>query len=215
MYVSVCPLVRWGLVVCIKIPSRAPIRRPFKILLYLPSDCAVLLPRTKCGCHLQRERFTNLRGVHRKSVSLIFRWKIRARQRLSPPVHQVRHRSPSVHQVHIRNRPGFEPGGNSGWGTGIRLLARPDDAGDPQSRIEANAARCSWRGAAELPHHHLTILGLDHHAISLADVAGRNHDHVAITIGRLHRGTGDFQRIGVLVDDGRERDLAPATGPPE
>ena len=65
--------------------------------------------------------------------------------------------------------------------------------------------------ALEFRRHHLAVPGLDDHAIAAADRrGGRYDDDIAVSISGQHRVAGDFERIGMLVVDGRKIDFLPA-----
>src|SRR5205823_13854764 len=67
------------------------------------------------------------------------------------------------------------------------------------------------RAPLELAHRQLAVLGLDRHAVAAADRGiGRNDEDGAVPIGGLQRIAGNLERIGVLVVDGRERNLVAA-----
>ena len=106
----------------------------------------------------------------------------------------------------------------SAW---TRLLAGPDDAGDPHHVLERQCAlgmvgverfELDLLGglALEFLDHHLAVLGLDHDAVAAPHGRRRRHDDdVAVAVGRLHGLAGDFQRVGMLVGYRGKCDLVP------
>src|SRR5262245_1626384 len=104
----------------------------------------------------------------------------------------------------------------------VDLLAYPEDARHPHHVADWQGALLMHRidrhqldrlggTALELLYHHLAVLGLDHHAVALADRGRRrDDDHRAVGIGGLHRVPEYLERVGVFVGDRRKRDFVPA-----
>src|SRR3954452_21224755 len=104
----------------------------------------------------------------------------------------------------------------------MRLLADPDDPGDPfhlggiQGALAVGGVeRLQFEGLGgpplQLHDHDLAVTGFHHHAVAAAYRGRRrDHDDVAITIDGPQLVSRYFQRIDMFVIDGGEADLIPA-----